>query len=376
MTDIRDLEIKLKLCTNFIVKEVIALDPVIRRQWLYTYKGIIEYVESNKSDISQEQIIGASIYRDIINQVEDFISLDDAPKISIKAWKTEGSRMFIREGKKVPVSELIKGMIIQSGNDASVALAEHVAGSEENFAYLMNGYATELGMENTSFNNATGLPDPLNVTSAFDLALLTSALINEFPEHYKLYSEKTYTYAGIKQPNRNRLLWRSDIFDGAKTGYHSQAGYCLVGSAIRGDMRLVAVVLGSENDKRFNDVSALMDYGFRYFITEKLFSESEPIKDLQVVAGVSDSVSIGLKEDIILTLQKNKRDNLSFEVSAGSQILAPINAFDKAGTLKVIDDENNVIIETDLVYLDSVEELGFFQRLIAILWNWIKSLFN
>ena len=307
---------------------------------------------------------------------EDFISLDDAPKISIKAWKTEGSRMFIREGKKVPVSELIKGMIIQSGNDASVALAEHVAGSEENFAYLMNGYATELGMENTSFNNATGLPDPLNVTSAFDLALLTSALINEFPEHYKLYSEKTYTYAGIKQPNRNRLLWRSDIFDGAKTGYHSQAGYCLVGSAIRGDMRLVAVVLGSENDKRFNDVSALMDYGYRYFITEKLFSESEAIKDLQVVAGVSDSVSIGLKEDIILTLQKNKRDNLSFEVSAASQILAPINAFDKAGTLKVIDDENNVIVETDLVYLDSVEELGFFQRLIAILWNWIKSLFN
>ena len=307
---------------------------------------------------------------------EDFISLDDAPKISIKAWKTEGSRMFIREGKKVPVSELIKGMIIQSGNDASVALAEHVAGSEENFAYLMNGYATELGMENTSFNNATGLPDPLNVTSAFDLALLTSALINEFPEHYKLYSEKTYTYAGIKQPNRNRLLWRSDIFDGAKTGYHSQAGYCLVGSAIRGDMRLVAVVLGSENDKRFNDVSALMDYGYRYFITEKLFSEAEAIKDLQVVAGVSDSVSIGLKEDIILTLQKNKRDNLSFEVSAGAQILAPINAFDKAGTLKVIDDENNVIVETDLVYLDSVEELGFFQRLIAILWNWIKSLFN
>ena len=307
---------------------------------------------------------------------EDFISLDDAPKISIKAWKTEGSRMFIREGKKVPVSELIKGMIIQSGNDASVALAEHVAGSEENFAYLMNGYATELGMENTSFNNATGLPDPLNVTSAYDLALLTSALINEFPEHYKLYSEKSYTYAGIKQPNRNRLLWRSEIFDGAKTGYHSQAGYCLVGSAIRGDMRLVAVVLGSENDKRFNDVSALMDYGFRYFVTEKLFSESEPIKDLRVVAGVSDFVSIGLKEDIILTLQKNKRDNLSFEVSAGSQILAPINAYDKAGTLKVIDDENNVIVETDLIYLDSVGELGFFQRLIAILWNWIKSLFS
>jgi len=307
---------------------------------------------------------------------EDFISLEDAPKISVKAWKTEGSRMFIQEGKKVKVSDLIKGMIIQSGNDASVALAEHAAGSEENFAYLMNGYASELGMENTSFNYATGLPDPLNVTSAYDLALLTSALINEFPEHYKLYSQKSFTFAGIKQQNRNRLLWRSDIFDGAKTGYTQAAGYCLVGSAVRGDMRLVAVVLGSEDDKRFNDVSALMDYGFRYFTTEKLFSESEPIKDLRVVAGKSDYVSIGLKEDIILTLQKDKRDNLSFEVSAGSQILAPITAYDSAGTLRVIDDENNVIVETELVYLDSVEELGFFQRLIAILWNWIKSLFN
>ena len=374
------LKINLLLALTFYVSAAIPNPPDlgVGSYVLYepTTKKILASFNADEpvQPASLTKLMTSYVVADYIK--EDFISLDDAPKISIKAWKTEGSRMFIREGKKVPVSELIKGMIIQSGNDASVALAEHVAGSEENFAYLMNGYATELGMENTSFNNATGLPDPLNVTSAYDLALLTSALINEFPEHYKLYSEKSYTYAGIKQPNRNRLLWRSEIFDGAKTGYHSQAGYCLVGSAIRGDMRLVAVVLGSENDKRFNDVSALMDYGFRYFVTEKLFSESEPIKDLRVVAGVSDFVSIGLKEDIILTLQKNKRDNLSFEVSAGSQILAPINAYDKAGTLKVIDDENNVIVETDLIYLDSVEELGFFQRLIAILWNWIKSLFS
>ena len=307
---------------------------------------------------------------------EGFINLNDTPKISIKAWKTEGSRMFIREGTKVPVAELIKGMIIQSGNDASVALAEHAAGSEENFVYLMNEYAAELGMLNSSFNNASGLPDPLNVTSAFDLALVTSALIKSFPEHYKLYSEKSYTYAGIKQPNRNRLLWRSDIFDGAKTGYHSQAGYCLVGSAARGDMRLVAVILGSEDDKRFNDVSALMDYGFRHFTTEKLFSKHETYKELKVIAGVEKSVSVGVTEDIILTLQKDKRDDLSFELSLSSQVLAPINAMDKAGTIKVIDDENNVIAESDLVYLNSVEELGFFQRLFAIFWNWIKSLFN
>ena len=307
---------------------------------------------------------------------ENYISLEDTPKISVKAWKTKGSRMFIQEGKKVKVADLIKGMIIQSGNDASVALAEHTAGSEENFAYLMNGYATELGMENTSFNNATGLPDPLNVTSAYDLALLTSALINRFPEHYKLYSQKYFTYAGIKQKNRNQLLWRNDIFDGAKTGYTQAAGYCLVGSAVRGDMRLVAVVLGSEDDKRFNDVAALMDYGFRYFTTQKLFSKSETIKELNVIAGVDDTVRIGLKEDIILTLQKDKRDNLSYEISAGSQILAPITAMDKAGTLKVVDKYGVVITQSDLVYLDSVEELGFFQRLIAILWNWIKSLFS
>ena len=374
------LKINLLFALTFYISAAIPNPPDlgVGRSVLYeptTKKVLVSFnADEPVQPASLTKLMTSYVVADYLR--EDFISLDDAPKISIKAWKTEGSRMFIREGKKVPVSELIKGMVIQSGNDASVALAEHVAGSEENFAYLMNGYATELGMENTSFNNATGLPDPLNVTSAYDLAILTSALINNFPEHYKLYSEKSYTYAGIKQPNRNRLLWRSDIFDGAKTGYHSQAGYCLVGSAIRGDMRLVAVVLGSENDKRFNDVSALMDYGFRYFVTEKLFSESEPLKDLRVVAGVSDFVSIGLKEDIILTLQKNKRDNLSFEVSAGSQILAPINAFDKAGTLKVIDDENNVIVETDLVYLDSVEELGFFQRLIAILWNWIKSLFS
>jgi D-alanyl-D-alanine carboxypeptidase (penicillin-binding protein 5/6) len=307
---------------------------------------------------------------------EGFISIDDTPKISVKAWKTEGSRMFIREGTKVPVSELIKGMVIQSGNDASVALAEHAAGSEENFAYLMNEYASQLGMLNSSFNNASGLPDPLNVTSAYDLALVTSALIKNFPEHYKLYSEKSYTYAGIKQPNRNRLLWRSDIFDGAKTGYHSQAGYCLVGSAVRKDMRLVAVVLGSEDDKRFNDVSALMDYGFRHFVTEKLFTKDETYREINVVAGTAASVPVGLTEDIILTLQKNKRDDLSFEISLGTQVLAPVSAMDKAGTIKIIDDQNNVIAESDLVYLKSVEELGFFQRLFAILWNWIKSLFN
>ena len=307
---------------------------------------------------------------------EDFINMTDTPKISIKAWKTEGSRMFIREGTEVLVSDLIKGMIIQSGNDASVALAEHVAGNEENFVYLMNEYASELGMNNTSFNNASGLPDPLNVTSASDLALLTGELIKNFPDHYRHYSQKSFEFNGIKQKNRNQLLWRDDIFDGVKTGYTESAGYCLVGSAVRDDMRLVAVVLGSGNDKRFNDVSALMTYGFRYFKTEKLFSKNDPLKSIQVIAGRKDNVNIGISEDVVLTLQKDQRESLRYEISTESQILAPINSMDKAGTIKVLDGDNNIIFQTDLVYLESVEELGFFQRLIAIIWNWIKSLFN
>ena len=307
---------------------------------------------------------------------EDFIDITDTPKISVKAWKTEGSRMFIREGTEVLVSDLIKGMIIQSGNDASVALAEHVAGNEENFVYLMNEYASELGMNNTSFNNASGLPDPLNVTSAYDLALLTGELIKNFPEHYRHYSQKSFEFNGIKQKNRNQLLWRDDIFDGVKTGYTESAGYCLVGSAVRDDMRLVAVVLGSEIDKRFNDVSALMTYGFRYFKTEKLFSKNDPLKSIQVIAGKKDNVNIGISEDVVITLQKDQRESLRYEISTESQILAPINAMDKAGTIKVLDGDNNIIFQSDLIYLDSVEELGFFQRLIAIIWNWIKSLFN
>ena len=310
---------------------------------------------------------------------EDFIDLTDTPKISINAWKTPGSRMFIRESTKVPVSELIKGMIIQSGNDASVALAEHVAGSEENFAYLMNEYAKELGMENTSFNNASGLPDPLNVTSANDLAVLTGELIKNFPDHYRHYSQKSFTYAGIAQKNRNQLLWRDNAsvtFDGVKTGYTQSAGYCLVGSAVKDGMRLVAVVLGSEDDKRFNDVSNLMVYGFRYFKTEKLFEKNDPLKSVKVIAGKRDNVNIGIPEDVVLTLQRDQRDSLRYEVTADTTVLAPVNLMDKAGTVKVFDADNNIIYQSDLIYLESVEELGFFQRIIAIIWNWIKSLFN
>ncbi len=323
---------------------------------------------------SLTKLMTSYVVADFIDK--DFISLTDTPKISIKAWKAEGSRMFIRESTKVPVSELIKGMIIQSGNDASIALAEHVAGSEEGFVFLMNEYASNLGMTSTSFNNATGLPDPLNVTSAYDLAILTGELIENFPDHYRHYSQKSFSYAGIKQRNRNELLWLDDIFDGVKTGWTESAGYCLIGSAVRDDMRLIAVVLGSEDDKRFNDVRNLITYGFNFFKTEKIFSKDDPLKSINVIAGKKDSINIGLPEDVILTLQKDQRESLRYEISTETQVLAPINFQDKAGTIKVLDAENNIIFESDLIYLETVEELGWFQRMLAIIWNWIKSLFS
>jgi len=340
-----------------------------------TKQVLVSYNEDTQVEpASLTKLMTSYVVADYIDQ--GFISLEDQPTISVKAWKAPGSRMFIREGTKVKVSDLIKGMIIQSGNDASIALAEHIAGTEENFVLLMNDYAAELNMSNTSFNNSTGLPDPLNLTTAKDLALLASEIINNFPSHYKNYSQKSFTYGGIPQPNRNRLLWRDESFDGVKTGYTSSAGYCLIGSAIRGDMRLVAVVLGSEDDKRFNDVSALMNYGFNYYTTEKKVTKETSLKELKVVAGTADFVNLGINDDIILTLPKDEKDSLSYEIVASSEVLAPVNQGDIAGKLRVLNEAGEPIEEKDLVYLESVEELGFFQRILAIIWNWIKSLFS
>ncbi len=338
-----------------------------------TKKVIVSFNENESVEpASLTKLMTSYVVADYIK--DEFISLEDDPRISIKAWQTPGSKMFIREGTKVKVSDLIKGMIIQSGNDASVALAEHIAGSEENFVYLMNEYAIELGMKNSNFNNVTGLPDPENVTSALDLAILTSAIIEDFPDHYKIYSEKSFTYGGITQGSRNRLLWRDEIFDGGKTGYTKNAGYCLVGAAKRDDMRLIAVVLGSENDKRFNDVTLLMNYGFKYFSKEKRIIKDQPLKSLKVVAGVEDEVLVGPSNDVVLTLPKDIE--LEYSLTLPDQVLAPILKGDIVGSVKAVDSEGNVLAEEDLIYLSSVEELGFFERLFEIIWNWILSLFS
>ena len=240
----------------------------------------------------------------VSDQVEEgFINLQDEVFISENCWRKEGSKMWIREGTTVSLLDLIKGMVIQSGNDASCAIAEHVAGSEENFVELMMKYVKRMGLSNTNFVNATGWPDENHYSSARDIAKLSSLLIKDFPEHYSLYKEKSFTYNNIPQRNRNALLWQDDSIDGIKTGHTESAGFCLVSSGKRDDTRLISVTIKSNSEKtRLTDTRRLLDYGFRYFRTKKLVSKGQKLKEEQVWGGESDSVFIAPSRDFYLTL--------------------------------------------------------------------------
>ena len=228
-----------------------------------------------------------------VDQVDKgYVSLNDEVLISENCWRKEGSKMFIREGTKVLFSDLMKGMVIQSGNDASCAIAEHVAASEEGFVQLMNLYAREMGLKNTQFRNESGWPDPEHYSSARDLAILSTNLINKFPDHYSLYKEKYFTFNEIKQRNRNSLLWQDDSIDGIKTGHTESAGYCLVSSGVRNDTRLISVTLRSASEKaRLTDNRRLLDYGFRYFRTKKILNKDLSLLKEQVWGGEEEPVS-------------------------------------------------------------------------------------
>ncbi|MEP1267515.1 MAG: D-alanyl-D-alanine carboxypeptidase family protein, partial [Marinobacter sp.] len=236
---------------------------------------------------------------------EGRISLSDMVPISVNAWRTEGSRTFVKEGTEVSVENLLKGVIIQSGNDASVALAEYIAGSEGAFVDIMNQQAQILGMNESSFANATGLPAPDHFSTAYDLALLAKAIINDYPENYPLYAQKHFTYNNIRQPNRNSLLWRDDSVDGLKTGHTEEAGYCLVASAKRNDTRLIAVVMGTDStSSRAQEVQKMLNYGFRYYQSERLFRTGQELLEARVWGGASDSLSVGLTEDVYVTIPR------------------------------------------------------------------------
>ena len=336
---------------------------------------IAEFNSENQiSPASMTKVMSGYVIADQI--ASGAISLDDKVLVSEKAWKTGGSKMFIEAGKRVSVRDLLSGIVIQSGNDATVAMAEYVAGSEEGFVDFMNAYASELGLSNTLFQNAVGWTDPNHFSSANDLAQLTQALITNFPDHYATYKEKEFTFSGIRQLNRNKLLWRDDSVDGVKTGHTESAGYCLISSAKRNDMRLIAVVAGSPSEnERLISSQRLLEYGFRFFATQKLISKDSEITTAKVWGGKMDEVALGTKEDILLTLPRSDFKNIKANYNFKNNIQAPISNGDVIGDIEFISDDR-VVLSAPLVAIESVEAKGFFGRIWARIVFWILSLFS
>ena len=292
------------------------------------------------------------------------INLSDEVPISVKAWRMKGSLMFVQEGTKVRLEDLMRGIIIQSGNDASVALAEHIAGSEDVFADLMNKHALRLGMRNTNFVNATGWPHEDHYTSAKDLAILTQELIGRFPEHYKIYSEKTFTFNDISQRNRNTLLFSDQTVDGVKTGHTEAAGYCLVSSSSRDGMRLISVVMGAASKAiRAQESQKLLAYGFRYYDTVELHRANESIRKARVWNGMHNALNLGVTEDLLVTVPDGVVGNLSADLLINSEIRAPILEGQELGKLSVLLDEEE-ILTVPLVALNAVEEAGLLKRFL------------
>ena len=292
---------------------------------------------------------------------EDRLTMQDRVEISETAWRMGGSRMYLEVNTKVSVHDLMKGLIIQSGNDASVALAEHVAGSENAFVQLMNQYATELGMENTNFVNSTGWPDSQHLTTARDVAILSAAIIREFPEHYTWYAEKEFTYNKIKQYNRNKLLWRDSSVDGLKTGHTDSAGYCLVSSAARSDMRIISVVLGTADKKARAGVSqTLLNYGFRYYESHTLYDAGEVLSKPRIWKGEIGFLNVGIKDELSITIPRGAYDNLDASMDLDKDIEAPVSKGQKLGEVKVSLD-GKLLQTIPLVALETVNKGSLIQ---------------
>ncbi|CAM5406992.1 serine-type D-Ala-D-Ala carboxypeptidase OS=Stutzerimonas stutzeri OX=316 GN=CXK95_05410 PE=3 SV=1 [Stutzerimonas stutzeri] len=304
------------------------------------------------------------------------ISDSDMVTVSEKAWRTGGSRMFIQVNTQVSVDDLLHGIIIQSGNDASVAMAEHIAGSEEAFADMMNTTAQRLGMSNTHFMNATGLPDPEHYSSAHDMAKLARAIIYQDPAHYAIYAQKEFFWNNIKQPNRNLLLWRDKTVDGLKTGHTEEAGYCLVASAVRDGMRLISVVFGTDSEQaRAAETQKLLTYGFRFFETRTFYQKGVELAQQQVWKGQQSQVKAGLAEDLTLTLPRGQLDKLQASMSFSDTLIAPISQGQVVGKVEVKLGEE-VLHSADLVALEAVEEGGLFRRVWDSIRLFFYSLFN
>jgi len=341
---------------------------------LVDFHSGVELAEKN----SDKQIEPASITKLMTAYViykelaKGSVTEEDKVLISKKAWKMEGSRMFVEAGKKVTLSRMLRGLVVQSGNDAAVALAEHIAGSEAAFVTKMNEEALVLGMRSTEFQNATGWPAKNHYTTARDIVLLTRALIRDFPEYYKLHALKEYTYNGIKQYNRNKLLWRDDTVDGVKTGHTEAAGYCLVSSALRNEMRLISVILGAETEKARSDYSQeLLEFGFRLFETHKLYDKGSVLADARVWKGTKSTVPAGIIDDFYVTVQKGHYKKLKGLMELNSSLDAPVKRGDVIGTA-IIKDGDEIVHEVTLLALDAVDAGGFWTKVT----DSVKKLFN
>jgi D-alanyl-D-alanine carboxypeptidase (penicillin-binding protein 5/6) len=367
----------------------VAKGSAIALAFVMIFSGASAVAQSAASIIPRPPQIAASSYilidaktgKVIVEENADDngnMSLDDEVHISEKAWRTQGSKMFVDINSRVRVEDILRGIIIQSGNDAAVAMAEHLAGSEDAFADMMNQHAQLLGMENTFFMNASGLDteEAYNIMSARDLAILARATIVDHPDHYSIYAEREFAYNGITQPNRNTLLFRDRNIDGMKTGWTTAAGYCLVASGERDGMRLISVVMGTASeDARAAESQKLMTYGFRYFETHKLYDQNEVVSSTKVWSGKESSVELGIPEEVIITIPRGQASDMQANMLLDETITAPIEVGQVLGTVDIVLGDET-LYHGNVVAMQSVERAGLFKRLIDVLTLFFTNLFS
>ncbi|TXG86237.1 MAG: D-alanyl-D-alanine carboxypeptidase [Rhodocyclaceae bacterium] len=365
------------LVPSIVLAQQLPVPPALAaKSWLLIESGSGQTLASQAED---ERLEPASLtklmtaYLTFAALKQGTLKIDQGITVSERAWRTGGSKMFIRVGHQVPVEDLIKGMIVQSGNDACVALAEGIAGSEENFAQMMNREAQRLGMKASSFRNSTGLPDPQHYTTARDLATLAGALIRDFPEDYaKYYTIKEFRYNNITQHNRNRLLWLDPTVDGVKTGHTDAAGYCLISSAKRGPRRLLSVVLGAASDSvRAQESLKLLNYGFQFYDAVQLYAKDQAVSNLKVWKGASSTLKAGFTSDFILAVPKGFGPKVQADLVSQQPLIAPISAGQTVGTMKVSVD-GKPYGEFPVVALETVPQAGFIGRAIDSVRLWFK----
>ncbi|MGR6870871.1 D-alanyl-D-alanine carboxypeptidase family protein [Pseudomonas sp. HK3] len=335
-------------------------------------------VEHNADNVLPPASLTKMMTSFIVTEELDYgnIKEDDLTRISVKAWKAEGSRMFIREGTYVSVKDLLKGVIIQSGNDASIALAEHISGTEEAFVDVMNQYAASLGMVNTRFKNATGLPAKGHASTARDLSNLAKHIISDHKTYYPLYKEKKFKYNNIEQPNRNLLLFWDPRVDGLKTGHTEEAGFCLVSSATEDGMRLIAVVMGASSERsRARESQKLLTYGFRYYESHKLYDAQETLQTQKVWLGQEEELALGVKNGAYITIPRGQKGNLDVQYSIDDVIKAPIIKGMEYGHMTVSLGDK-VLMDKPLIALSEIEEAGFFSRILDYIKLFFYSLFS